>query len=556
MFSRNKDQTIIALFIIIFTFLLLFNLKTAQQTGDGLYYALSAKTGRDMFHPHHLLYTPVVRVLYLAISSICESSDVIFAAQIHNIIWAVVTVLSFYFVVKHLLASSFVGVLAAIFLLVTRGFWQYSTQVEVYVPATGCIALLVAIIIVRRNASLTITEMVVISLLLAMSVFYHQTNVLFCIPLGYYLIATQGRKARVLVAVLSLAGIIVLSAYILVLLSISENRTVYGFLRFCLAYALYPDPRWGNFENFSVAGIKTLLNSQVWNLVAIPWPLPYVLESMLALLSWNIMQIVKHAVHDKIRTFLLVWVITYFIFFLWWLPVEREFFVTTLFPMLLLAFITVKDGMDKLTDSNSSQKITIAIICILIVIVSTLNFRTVLDLHRSRGFAYREARKLAVLVPQECAICAGYTVVQHLRYHFDREGIIEAIPLLCHYQHEPLSECIHLEEEEKCIAISLSYVTPAYTFAGFSGYSNPSEWLEFMGWLFGFEYDSKHRLVACREFEVITDDEGGAYIILSSRMEVGGLSGLFQILDNQISEHLGEKANPFQSWLYTVYSGH
>jgi hypothetical protein len=40
---------------------LLFSLRAASQTPDGLSYAVAVRTGLDMFHPHHMIYVPVAR---------------------------------------------------------------------------------------------------------------------------------------------------------------------------------------------------------------------------------------------------------------------------------------------------------------------------------------------------------------------------------------------------------------------------------------------------------------------------------------------------------------
>ena len=36
-------------------------LRAANQTPDGLSYAVAVRTGVDMWHPHHLIYVPVVK---------------------------------------------------------------------------------------------------------------------------------------------------------------------------------------------------------------------------------------------------------------------------------------------------------------------------------------------------------------------------------------------------------------------------------------------------------------------------------------------------------------
>lgn len=563
-FSRNVDQTVIVLALVIGSFTLLFVLRTAEQTGDSLLYAISAQTGTALFNPHHLLYTPIVHLLFRAFSSIFESGDVIFAAQFHNITWAAVTVVASYFIVRHLLGSSLVGVLAAVCLLVAQGFWFHSTQVEgLYVAATGCLALLVAILVLRRNTNLGLAQVAGISLLLAMSVFYHQSNVLFTIPLAYYLIATQGRQAwKTLAAILSLAGFIVLLTYIIVFLSIRDNITVGEFIRFCLSYFHYPNPDWGTFRHFSIDGGNKLLDSQFGNIVsftndALNGLATFAMFAVsVGIAVWNIMQIARHAAHDKLRGFLLLWLVVYLTYFLWWLPQERHFFVATLVPILLLAFLTLKDLTDRFVRSNSGRRIAIAAIPIVVaVILFAANLQVILPKHQSRGLQYARAAELVGISTGQCLILYDFTIGQHLKYYFDVDRYSETWPaLLRFYQHDEAYQLPDLEEEE-CIIVPWYHVTPKWVVAGFDGYSHPSEWLGFMEWLFDFEYDSQQRLVAARAFEVVDGDEGIWILISSNQRDVDGIDGLFQILDNQVDDITGVQLGTLQRWLSSAYPG-
>lgn len=558
MLSRNRDQTIIALSLVIVTFTLLFMIRAAEQTGDSLHYAYAARTGIDMFHPHHLLYTPIVHLLFRAFSVVFESCDVIFAAQFHNIIWAAVAVVALYFIVRHLLGSSLFGILAAICLLVCQGFWIYSTQVEVYIPAIGCVMLLLVILVVRGNANLTTRQTVGISLLLAMAVLYQQAIVLLCIPLVYYFIATQGRQGlKPLAAILSIAGAIVLSTYIIVFISIGEDATIVEFLRFCLSH--FENPTWGTFKHYSVNGVVSLFNSQAWDIVSIPGTtVSYqaaIFSTFIAFLSvWNIVQIVKHAQYDKLRGFMLIWLIVHLLYFLWWHP-WRENLIVMLIPLLLLTFITLMDITYKVFRSNRGQKLTTAIVAILIIIIFSLNFQAVLPLHQSRGQSYAMASGLASIAPDECLVIAyTFDVGKNLLYYYDVETTqyVEFF-LLGLYVYGAGYDLPDLTEE-KCVVVPLSYVEPGLNFVGFNGYSYPSEWLAFVEWLLNCEYDSQHRLVACNQFEVIVGEEDIYILISSSRTDVDGLQSLFQILDDEIAGASGEQTDTFQAWFSTIYS--
>src|SRR5437867_1505707 len=67
------------------TAVLLLALKASQQTADSLDYALSARTGHGTYHPHHLLFVPVVRFVQEGMLSLGFAADPVLACQLHNV---------------------------------------------------------------------------------------------------------------------------------------------------------------------------------------------------------------------------------------------------------------------------------------------------------------------------------------------------------------------------------------------------------------------------------------------------------------------------------------
>jgi hypothetical protein len=569
-------HTALALFLVIVTFLLLFTTKSAQQIRDSLFYAYSAKTGLELFHPHHLIYTPTIRLSSQLISTLYNLYDVIFAGQLHNILWATIAILSFFLILNHVTGSALLGLLGAIFFLATRGFWVLSTQITMYVPVTGCLALLAAILIIHRNNPLTFGKVVLIAVFFALAILYHQTNVLFSIPLGYYLIATQGKRHwKVVLAIITSAGLIVLSAYGLAFLAIKGSWSLDEFIRFCLYYTQeiclggqcrYRPSNWGTLNNFGAAGIRSFLDSTLWNFIILPESLVGVFRfitafSLIVLYVWHIRQVLNHAIHGKVRIFLLVWMTVYVLFNFWWEPYYQHPFVVILFPGLLLIFLALKDLIGKLPKSHITKIALPAAITVTILIVMTRNFYAeVLPLQKLESDSYLEAAELAAVVPLECTILTNYRVWNHLRYYFNRaEGVVQAKnPLSFFYEDTPLPKQYHLAKGG-CVFVLASHAMPGFTMEDrFSlesnGYNNPSGWLSYIGWLFDFEYDAGGDLIASRKFEIVNLDEGGPYIFISSpKIMVRGLHAVFRSLDSQTDKMFDGKMGPFESWLASAY---
>ncbi|MGB8953484.1 MAG: DUF2723 domain-containing protein [Candidatus Aminicenantales bacterium] len=539
------------------TVLLLFLFRAAEQTGDSLDYAHSIQTGRDLFHPHHLLFNAIVRLIFLFISSVFPGQDAIFAAQIHNILWAAVAVGALYLIIRRLLNSVFWGILAATALLVSASFWQYATQTEVYVPAMGCLAL-IAVLTFRPEPSANKSPPVLaLSLLFALSIFYHQTNIFFGLPLGYLLIAVYGRIGRKQFARIAFfSGAIVLSAYMIAFAASTGSLSLRGFIHFCLAYIYHPNPDWGNIGNVSCRGVGLLLLSQARSFVffAKSWNIPALILSaaLLSFLSvWNAIRIIKRGPHYRLRCMILIWLCVEFLFSLWWSPWEKEMFIITLFPIVILIFVTLGDFTGKIRSRaglRSGRAAAVLVICVA-VLTASVNFKKViLPSLQSKGEAYREASLLMAHTPPESVILTDWEIQQSLRYYYHKESALEeAVALLCFYQRLPLPPDYVLPPEKTLVISKTNLLPETDVIKKFDGYRNPAEWLRFIGWLFQFESDARREVISCRSFEILVSGQG--YICLSAqRMNVEGLRDLFERLDRAISARFGDTASHFLGW--------
>jgi hypothetical protein len=536
------------------SFVLLFSFRSAAQTGDGLNYLISAQSGKNLFHPHHLLYNPLVRLFYLALSSVCRSCDVFLSAQIHNILWAVAAVIAMFIIIRWLFNSYFIGSAAAVFLLISQGFWKYATQTEVYVPAMACLALVVVMFIRRENSPLSAFEYFLVLLFFILAVFYHQSSVLFLIPLGYLMFATQGRRGKKTFGLLFIMSLLIISSvYILAYPSLGAEKTAAGFLRFCLSYTYHPDPNWGTLRNFSPLGMGRVLSSQIRNLFFVPpaIKIPFIAlfgSVLFLLVAWNIRKILKRSDDAKIRAFLLIWLAVHFLFFLWWSPGGQNEFTISLFPVNLLIFITIRDAWRHMNAAQSRAVFFEVSLASIILAAGVFNFWTAIrPLHISKGGDYSAAQQLNFCIPPTRLILTTWDIEHHLIYYFHRENVLEAeIPLLCFYQDMPL-DAQYFRVRETELAISPANLLPNCKNVPFNGYERPKGWLGFIAWLFDFEYDAGRRLTSCRSFDVLPCGPG--YIQLSTvRMKVNGLGDFFRRLDDLYRRQAFGQLDLFQEW--------
>jgi hypothetical protein len=389
----------------------------------------------------------------------------------------------------------------------------------------------------------------------ALAVFFHQTNILFIIPLALFLVMREGRHGyQTLGTIMCLSAPLILVGYVIAFLFTSEAKTLAGFFQFSLNYAVVPDPDWGTLENVSPHGFHQLLGSQAWNFVEVSPDFERIVILIVAIFimavfGWNLWSIFRHASHTAVRALLLGWLASYFLFFLWWLPREKEFFIITLFPMIVLAFLTLDNLASMLAFPSSRKLIPLSAIALASVLLVMNLQSAILPSHASMGSGYRKASNLAEIAPPRCAVVNDMLVINNLRYHFNhgRRGVNVRAALIYFYQTESLPEDLHLTGDD-CIVADLRYVDPGYKIRGFNGHKSPSEWLNFMEWLFDFEYDSESRLVSTKEFNV----RGSYLTILASRQEVDGLSQFFEVLDREIDEHSNTQTDSFEKWVSTT----
>jgi len=385
-------------------------LRAANQTPDGLSYALAVRTGTDMFHPHHLIYVPVARVIHLV-----GGIDPITATLWQNLFWMVVLAFSAWRLAGRIFSGRTAPVLAAVGLLVLRGVMIYTVRVETYLPALACLALLMVIALERPRGTW------LGALVFALAILYHQTNVLFAVPLAVLLL-DGGRRSMVrLAATMGTSAVIVLVAYIVAARLVGQEG---GFWAFTLNYARAPIEAWGNFGYFSTRGISLLTLSQIRMLIpvrdaaAVPGSAA-MLAGLVFLVIWHVVHIRRRADHLRLRLFSLIFLGVYLLFFLWWMPSDADFFVATLLPLWLLGLILISDL------PSAFRSLPLAVTVLSVLATGNLYF-TILPMHSEPGPGRELALAIDRAAPPGADIVAGYAVQQELLYFTERTRVHEA----------------------------------------------------------------------------------------------------------------------------------
>jgi hypothetical protein len=531
---------------------LLLSLRAAEQSPDALDYALAARSGVGLFHPHHLLFSPLVRGVLALLTPFGRGGDAILAGQLHNIAWAVATLLALRALLRRATVRPRVANGAVLVLLFARGFWVYATQVEVYLPALGCLAL-VAWLVTRDGAALPRPGTTLVAgLLFTLAVLYHQTSVLFAVPLAVLCVCVRGRAGwRTAAMITATAGALALAAYVVAWLSLDDGggRTAAGFARWTLGYALQPVPVWGSFAHVGPAGLTALLRSQAANVAGVsdrvaPVVVPAFGAALAVLAAWHLRAVARGRRGRTLRAFALTWLAVHFAFFLWWLPTDTDFFVVSLLPLIILVALAAID-LPATVRLGAGMG---GVVAVGILALGNL-LATVLPLHALHGTDFSVAARLARAAPPGCAIGTRFGVRENLRYHFDREAIDLELPLLAARAGRDPAASGPAGGDRLLVPIAL--VRPDHEVGGVDGGYEPDRWLAWLCWVTGATPGPDGAPVSCREVALRDRDLA---LLGPARLPLDGVDGLVALLDARLAP---DGAAPWATWLrITRAAGH
>ena len=549
----KSRQTLLAAGLGALTIFLLMAFRTLEQTGDSLTYATAIKTGERLFHPHHLLFSPLARLVFLALRGWGLPVDGILAGQIHNASWAAVAVVALFYLTRRWTGSTLLATAAALLLLSCQGFLLFASQVEVYVPTLGCAALLLLILESGRETPPGLAWFAMSVATLSLLIFYHQSNVLFCLPLAVYLLWQEKKRGlRTAALVVGLAGFFVLAVYIGVYMVQVPDPSPWGFGQFCLRYALVE--QWATPDNVSSQGVISAMAAQAEAITLVAsgarQGAAYLVGILvLAVAAWNITMATRHRSTGAGRALLVIWLAIYYPFFIWWQPGQDEFFIITLLPLILLLVLMVND----LAHRSGSSWMRPALAGVLLLASGFLTPRhvrgTLLPLHDGPGSAYAEAARLKSAAPPGCIMVAQRQVIHSLRYYFDvspeqSHNLLRAQRIfLWERQMDP-----PILPDQACVILPMAGLAP-----GGLAYEKPEQWFDFLKWILRLEQDGPATGLTAPAMRLVQDSAGATYVLQpGTREPVADLAALCRRLDLLFSAGGQKPFSRFQDWLKSV----
>lgn len=511
--------------------------RATELTGDSLLYASAIRDGANLFHPHHLLFGPIVHSLRLA-----TGLDAVTAAQLHNMLWAVVALLAARHLFSVLLANRAAAAWCTAALATAAGFAGYATQVEVYVPSLACTLTALALLAGHGSERPGVTRIAGAGLALALAILYYQGAVLIVLALPFVPVASRTRAegTAVRAAVLVIGGTATLAAYAAVFAAMPANADR-SLLDFCLHYAQLGRSDWGTFANLDKKGLHLLADSQLRCLVHLPgneftvqsYTGSVLFTAAMVCLAWRLVRISRADQHGRAALkFLAAWALPTWAFTLWWLPREEEYLVAALPPLLAAVAIALvaRTRPDPAHPAGGEWPPVPRVAWLALAALAAWNLgAAIVPRHQHAGSDALVAAELARAADERTIVLCSYPVFGNhlLREHRGRPVMADE-PFLALYENRAPSTALATASR---VLVPLSLIEPETRTSGFSTLTERDAWLRVVGWVCCFDPGGAGTTPSYGTLSCIESPSGPLLRVEPSARRAGDFAALLGELD-------------------------
>jgi hypothetical protein len=558
-----SDRMVAALFFLVGG-TVMYLLRTIRFSIDSLWYATQIREWDGHFHPHHLIYVPLNHKLHQLSVGLFGSSDALIVAQLHNIVFGAMGVSVFYLLARSLTPHRWLAAAGAACLLLSSGWWGFSTQIEVYVPSATCLLLLIADVHLHPQRAMQWGRGLLHAVLLALAILYHQTSILFCLPLVLWLVQQLGRRGLLqAMYVIGCAGSLCMATYAWAMAISGVGMNYAGITGFIFQYAAAEQPGWGDWHHFGPVGLFQLLRSQVsmifrQRLASLAFWVILFLLILVWIILGNLYTQYKSRRDDPVQDFhrplrgmLLSWLGISYLFFLWWLPTEVEFFIISLVPVFLL---TVMGGTRWLDNAPAQRWRRWGIPALLALVLGT-NATMIVNSHFDKNDMALDAEALHAAAGSDCAIYTDSATEQFVQYYNQREAHNATFLLMHYYDGRPY---VVLTDPKalSCYVIEMRFLLPSCKAEmGMTAYDHPRAWRQYMQDLLKVEQADSSKALTTAELIVLPMQADRLMLRVSTRekaMHFPNWEAIWAKLDEMlVANGQGDKAE-FVKWFQTA----
>jgi len=196
-----KRIDIIKILIGIFFAIVYLSFPTRMHFGDGLYYAfhIEKMPVNQAFHPHHLLWLPIMHYLYSAFHYIFPFLRAMVFLQAFNALCGGLSVFLMIRIVSSITKNQIAGIIAGLALGLSWGMLHYATDANVYVPVLTLALFNFALITGSRQLDYGKSPFATIIMVLISSL--HQIGFFFSFAILAAIIIRSSKYQRIKVAI-------------------------------------------------------------------------------------------------------------------------------------------------------------------------------------------------------------------------------------------------------------------------------------------------------------------------------------------------------------------
>lgn len=325
--------------LLAFTFLY-FDTRTEVHTFDALSYThdVETKPPGQLYHPHHLLYGVTGRLAFDLAQNLGYEGRADTPIQFMNALAGALGVILLWLFGEHFTGKRWLPIGIAILIGMCYAYWFYATEVEVYTLAAVFI-ILTLWFLVRLERNPDRKEVIFAGLATTGAVMFHQTNIMFVVPVGVYFLL-DFRLRKYLVLYIGVTALTVAIPYVAVGWN-SGFRDIHSYYDWLTGYA--QTGQWGSNLNLDSleavrAGLKNTISPENGTLAAIFYALAII----------GLLPGVRH-VNKSWIGLSFTWLILYGAFFWWWEPWNIEFWIVLLPLWALWMMMGVRSPTNKFT---------------------------------------------------------------------------------------------------------------------------------------------------------------------------------------------------------------
>jgi len=321
--------------VIVFPALALAVGRGILQTPDGLSYLCDVRDGVGMFHPHHVLYGPLLAFFAAMVRP--WGGDLLWAGQLLGAVSFAVLLAAGRSWLRSQGTAPVRALLLLVFLASLRGFPLYTVRVEVYLPFVATAAWLFVVTAGRDDLGLAPSSgrLIVATLLLALAALLHQLGALLAVPM----LLTPWASFRDRLGVVIGGGVMAFAGSWLGHRWGGEGE----FLSWLVTYAAADVSEWGSFAHWTPTGCRDLAASLATMVAPVPSAFAAIGAVVVAVvLLWLATRVFGGRRDQRSRMttrFAMTALVTQSVFVLWWLPSDTDFALPSLWMIWVLIVV-------------------------------------------------------------------------------------------------------------------------------------------------------------------------------------------------------------------------